>query len=233
MNVGAAERLATVPNGHVAPMWMVVLAGLLALSAVLARPVWSWAQNLDTVVHEGGHALAAYLAGRSEIGVWIFSDGSGLTWDVGRPRGLGNIAAYAAGYTGPPVVGLGSAALLGEGKVTAMLVLALLALAFLLYVVRNGFGELLVALTGVAVIVVGRHFPAWVQTGFAYFLTWFLLFSGPKSVLQLHRARRHGGGSSDADGLARLTHLPGLVWVMIFGLVGVVCLFKGASILLG
>ncbi len=233
MDVFVAERLAVVSDGYAASSWVAFVTGLLALLAVLPSWAWSWARHLDTAVHEGGHALAAYLTGRFVIGVWLYPDASGSTWHRGRPNGLGRITISAAGYTGPSVVGLVSAALLDNGKVTSMLILAMLGLAFLLFVVRNGFGELVVASTGVLVILVDRHSPAWVQAGFAYFLTWFLLLSGPKSVLVLHRLRRAGVTGSDADTLAGITPIPGLLWVLIFGAVGVVCLFEGAGLLLG
>jgi hypothetical protein len=229
MNVIADGKIAVVLDGGSAPRWIVVLTGLLALLAVLGN---LWFVHLDTAVHEGGHAFVAYLAGRRVSGVWLNKDENSYTWHYGRPRGAGRIATAAAGYTGPPLVGLASASLLGAGKVTAVLILSVLGLAFLLLVVRTGFGELFVASVGASLVVAGRFSPAWVQVGYAHFLTWFLLFSGPKSVLVLHRARRQGAEGSDADRLADLTHIPGLVWVLGFGAVSLWCALKGAGILL-
>jgi hypothetical protein len=232
MGVIAHDEIAVVLNGGAAPRWIVVSTGLLALTAVLGNPVWVLSRRLTTAVHEGGHALAAYLVGRYGVEVRIPWRGNGVTSHVGRSRGAGLAAAAAAGYTSPPLVGLASAGLLRAGKVTAVLILSVLALAFLLLVVRNGFGELFVASAGASLVVAGRFSPAWVQVGYAHFLTWFLLFSGPKTVLILHRARRQGAKGSDADVLADLTHVPGLVWVLGFGAVSLWCALKGAVILL-
>ena len=48
----------------------------------------------------------------------------------------------------------------------------------------------------------------------AWGLTAFLLLGAPRTVVELQIARRrHGGGTSDADLLARITPLPAIVWV--------------------
>jgi hypothetical protein len=232
MNIIAHGEIAVVLDGGAAPRWIVVSTALFALLAVLGNPVWVLARRLTTAVHEGGHALTAYLVGRHSLEVCIPWRGNGVTSTVGRARGAGLAATAAAGYTFPPLVGLASAGLLGAGRVTAVLVLSVLALASLLLVVRNGFGELFVASVGASLVAAGRFSPAWVQVGYAHFLTWFLLFSGPKTVLILHRARRQGAKGSDADVLAGLTHVPGLVWVLAFGAVSLWCALKGAGILL-
>ena len=50
----------------------------------------------------------------------------------------------------------------------------------------------------------------------------FLLLAAPRAVLELQRARRNRQASdSDADQLARLTRVPGLIWVGFFLLVDV------------
>jgi hypothetical protein len=52
-------------------------------------------------------------------------------------------------------------------------------------------------------------------------------------VLELQRDRRRRGSSNDADQLARLTGLPGGVWVGAFGLVAVGALALGGWLLVG
>lgn len=229
MQVVADGPIAIVVNDTAAPRWMVILTGLLAFLAVLLN---SWFEHLDTAVHEGGHALATYLAGGEVRGVWIEENRSGYTTMRGYWGPISEFVITAAGYVGPSVVGLCSASLLGAGNVRAVFILAGLALAFLLLVVRNGFGIFVVMAAGASLVVAARYAPGWTQLGLVHFLTWFLLFSGPKSVLVLHRARRKGASGSDADDLAALTHLPGLFWVLAFGFTDVWCGWTGAGILL-
>jgi len=48
-------------------------------------------------------------------------------------------------------------------------------------------------------------------------VTWFLLLGAVRPVLELQSERSRGRAStSDADILARLTHVPGLIWVGVF-----------------
>jgi hypothetical protein len=67
-----------------------------------------------------------------------------------------------------------------------------------------------------------------VQSVAAYAGTWFLLLAAPKTVLELQSQRRRGRApTSDADALARLTRVPGLVWVGFFLLVDIAALVLG------
>ena len=60
-----------------------------------------------------------------------------------------------------------------------------------------------------------------------------LLFGGVRPVLELARDRRWGRGrSNDADQLARLTGLPGGLWVGVFGVVAVGALGLGGWLLM-
>jgi hypothetical protein len=72
------------------------------------------------------------------------------------------------------------------------------------------------------------------QAAFAAVGTWFLLLAAPKTVVELQRARRRRSApDSDADQLAALTHLPGLVWVGVFLVVDLGALALGGWWLVG
>ena len=90
----------------------------------------------------------------------------------------------------------------------------------MLVMVRNAYGALSLLLTGAIVVAVSLLAGADVQAGFAYAVTWFLLLAGVRPVGELWRERRRwrGQGRTDADQLARLTRVPGGVWVGFFGL---------------
>jgi hypothetical protein len=106
-------------------------------------------------------------------------------------------------------------------------------LVALLVLIRNLFGVLSIVITGGAIVAVAVWAPPWWQGPAAYLLTWFLLAAGPRPVLELQRSRRQGRAPmSDADQLARLTRVPGLVWVTVFLAVTMGCLALGTRLLI-
>jgi len=109
--------------------------------------------------------------------------------------------------------------------------LLLLSATFL--TMRNAYGVAAVLVTLAAVSVVTLLASALVQSAFGYCAAWFLLLGGVRPVAELWRSRRRRvGRASDADQLARLTGLPGGVWVGLFWLVAVAALVLGARLLI-
>jgi hypothetical protein len=210
--------------------WLVLLAAGVALLTVAPFGIWRLARNTITIAHEGGHGLVALLTGRSLQGIRLHSDTSGLTVSRGKPTGFGMILTAAAGYTAPSLLGLGGAALLADGRITALLWGAVALLLAMLVMIRNAYGVLTVLLTGAAFLLVSWLTEPDVQAAFAYFVVWFLLLGGVRPVIELQRKRRQGAArDSDADQLARLTRLPGLLWVLFFLVVSLTCLAIGAG----
>jgi hypothetical protein len=82
---------------------IVVITGLVALAAVGIDGVWRRARNVITIVHEGGHAVAALVTGRRLTGIRLHSDTSGLTlFRFGQPATdhLDLVRAYGFDVTG-------------------------------------------------------------------------------------------------------------------------------------
>jgi hypothetical protein len=196
---------------------IVVITGLAALAAVGIDGVWRQARNVITIVHEGGHAVAALLTGRRLTGIRLHSDTSGLTLSVGKRQGPGMILTAAAGYVAPALVGLAGVVLLAYDQVTVMLWTAVAILALMLVMVRNVYGALSLVLVGGVVLGVSVRADPDIQSAFGYGMTWFLLLGSVRPVVEMQRQRRRRPGSnSDADQLGRLTHLPAAVWVGFF-----------------
>ncbi|MFF0205349.1 M50 family metallopeptidase [Streptomyces sp. NPDC005017] len=214
-------------------LW-VVIATLVAAAAVVLPPrPWRIARNAITIAHEGGHGLVALLTGRTLTGIRLHSDTSGLTVSRGKPHGIGMILTAAAGYTAPPLLGLGGAALLAAGRVTLLLWLATALLLAVLVMIRNAYGALTVVLTGGTFLLVSWLAGPQVQAAFAYAVVWFLLLGGVRPAFELQSKRRRGGaGDSDADQLARLTHAPAGVWLFFFHAVSLCSLVGGGRWLL-
>src|SRR5690606_5029011 len=135
--------------------------------------------------------------------------------------GPGMVATAFAGYPAPCLLGLGAAMLAVTEWYLAALVIGVLLLAGMLLAVRNLFGVLALVLTGAALVALVLYAPDDVQRVGVSVLAWFLLFGGLRSVGELHRERRDlRVRTTDADLLARLTRVPAIVWVALFGLVG-------------
>jgi hypothetical protein len=200
---------------------------------VLSPALWRLTRHVVTIAHEGAHGLVALAAGRRLSGIRLHSDTSGLTVSAGRPTGLGMVLTLVAGYTGPGLFGLGAAALLAAGRAVGLLWALLGLLALLLVQIRNWYGLWSVLVTGAVVFAATWWLPPEGQAAFAALATWFLLLAAPRTVVELHATRRRRASpDSDADQLARLTRLPGIVWVGVFLLVDVGTLVLGGSWLL-
>ncbi|HEY9369192.1 M50 family metallopeptidase [Streptomyces sp.] len=215
-------------------LWIVIATAVAALLVVVPRPAWRLSRNAITIAHEGGHGLIALITGRRLEGIRLHSDTSGLTVSRGRPTGLGMILTAAAGYTAPPLLGLGGAWLLTAHRVTLLLWLATALLLAMLVMIRNAYGVLTVVLTGAAFLLVSWLTDPAVQAAFAYTVVWFLLLGGVRPAFELQAKRRHGGASdSDADQLSRLTHVPPAMWFFLFHAVSLCSLIGGGRWLLG
>ncbi|MGX1272257.1 M50 family metallopeptidase [Streptomyces phaeoluteigriseus] len=215
-------------------LWVVVATMAAALAVVVPHTLWRLSRNAITIAHEGGHGLVALLTGRQLTGIRLHSDTSGLTLSRGKPHGLGMILTAASGYTAPPLLGLGGAALLGAGRITLLLWLATALLVAMLVMIRNAYGVLTVVLTGGAFLLVSWLAGPQVQAAFAYAVVWFLLLGGVRPAFELQAKRSRGGaGDSDADQLSRLTHVPAGLWLFLFHAVSLCALLGGGRWMLG
>ncbi|MGY0491895.1 M50 family metallopeptidase [Streptomyces sp. WG-D5] len=214
--------------------WVTIATAVVALAAIVPHNLWRLSRNAITIAHEGGHGLIALLMGRRLDGIRLHSDTSGLTVSRGKPTGLGMILTAAAGYTAPPLLGLGGAALLSEGHITLLLWLATALLVAMLVMIRNAYGVLTVVVAGGAFVLVSWLAGPQVQAAFAYTVVWFLLLGGVRPAFELQGKRRRGGaGDSDADQLSRLTHVPAGMWLFFFHAVSLCSLLGGGRWLLG
>ncbi|WP_324787591.1 M50 family metallopeptidase [Streptomyces sp. H51] len=215
-------------------LWVVIATLVAALAVTVPPGLWRVSRNAITIAHEGGHGLVALLTGRTLTAIRLHSDTSGLTVSRGKPDGLGMILTAAAGYTAPPLLGLGGAALLAAGRITLLLWLATALLLAMLVMIRNAYGVLTVVLTGGAFLLVSWLAGAQVQAAFAYAVVWFLLAGGVRPAFELQaKRRRSGAGDSDADQLSRLTNVPAGLWLFLFHAVSLCSLIGGGRWLLG
>jgi len=202
---------------------------LVAGALVLSPRLWPVTRHVVTIAHEGAHGVAALLTGRRLAGIRLHSDTSGLTVSVGRRTGPGMVLTAAAGYLGPALLGLVAAWLLRHGHAAGTLWVMTGLLGLLLVQIRNWYGLWVVLVVGAVVVSSTWWLPATAQTALGALVACVLLLAAPRPVLELQAARRRGRvAGSDADLLARLTGLPGVVWVGAFLAADLAALAVGA-----
>src|ERR1700757_2642166 len=94
------------------PRLLVLGCCVTAVILVGSRRLWPVTRTVVTIAHEGGHALVALAVGRRLEGGRADRSTGGLTVWAGNASGPGMVATAAAGYLAPPLLGLGTAALL-------------------------------------------------------------------------------------------------------------------------
>ncbi|MHA6525045.1 M50 family metallopeptidase [Tessaracoccus sp. G1721] len=212
---------ATTPVPETSTLLVIALA---ALACVILA--WPAVRMSVTVCHEAGHAVAATLTGRSLQGIRLHSDTSGVTLTRGKPTGAGMVITLLAGYPAASLVGLVAATVAGAGYAVAMLWLLVALLALMLLKIRNVHGALVVLGLGAALALATWYAPTHILGWLAYGLAWLLLLAGPRPVIELALSPRRTTEGSDAAQLARLTHLPRVLWITLWlgGTVGALAL---------
>ena len=196
----------------------------------LAVPtLWHLTRHAVTIAHEAGHAAVGAFLGRKVRSIRLHADTSGLTTSVGSTKRLPLAMVAFAGYTTPAVVGLGAAAMLQSGRALGLLWVIAAVLVVVLVFIRNVYGFLVMVIA-----IAGMGWLAWAapdswRVGVVYGVTWLLLLGAVRAVIELRASRAKGASTgSDADALARLTRIPGGLWVALFWLVTVACAAGGA-----
>jgi hypothetical protein len=217
----AEQAPATIPQ----PGWELVLltgtaALLIAATGFVPRGTWSRrvlfaAHTLSTIVHEAGHAASAVLTGGGVYVIRVTGPGSGVTYHW-RPSWFSRVICGFAGYAAPPLAGLGIAALLADGKVQAVLILTIVAMALVLTVSRDPLTIGCVLVVGFGAFAVLAWGPVWTQLLYAYTEAWLLLLCELAGVWVLiaNRFRGHGAADDDAGALWAETSVPTPFWIL-------------------
>ena len=206
------------------PAAAVVVIGLAALAAVGVQEIWLLARHVNTIAHEGAHAIAGSAVGQRIRGVTLQPNATGATAMSGG-KAAGNVAVGFVGYLGPSAFGLSAAKLIELGHSVAVLWLTLLLLILLLVVLRSVFSFVPVLLIGGLLYIIARYGSVGADSVTAYAVAWFLLLSGVRVVFD------HGINAADAGNLAKLTHTRPGWWVWLWLIGSMLALAVGGSLL--
>jgi len=186
-----------------------MVTGLAVFAVVAMDAGWQFVRHGTVMAHESAHAVLGSLAFRNVSGITLNADATGGT-DM-KPGGcLGSIFIGFVGYAGPSLFGLGAARLIQLGHSVAVLWVTLFLLGVLLIGLSRSYGMITVLLVGGAVYAVGHYTPVGAQIVGAYGITWLLLLSGVRRVLEV------GALSADGANLSQLTSVPRAIWFLLW-----------------
>lgn len=209
---------------HRLPASVSLAIGLLAAAAAVMPALWAASQHLHVIAHEGGHALMGSAMGHRVSGVSMNVKGTGVTRTIGA-GGLRIFLTSFFGYLAASAAGVGAAKLISLGHSVAVLWLLILGLAILLLVAQGFFAWFCIACAGVLLFLTARYTAIGAQLAIVYGITWFLLISGVTVSV------KHWKTSGDAANLRKQTHLPRVLWSVLWLIGCVTALVYGAGLL--
>ncbi len=186
-----------------------VLIGLVVSVVVTPSATWQLVQHFQVMAHEGMHGVVGSLSGGKVEGIELKQSAEGKT-TVMMPADRSGCAFTFAGYLGPSAFGLGAARLIQFGHIVVVLWVTMLLLGLLLIMLKPSFGYATVPLAGFVIFLVLKHMSQTAEIVAAYAITWFLLLSGVRIVVQ------RGVNASDAGLLRDRTSIPRLVWFALW-----------------
>lgn len=203
----------TVPPGTQAPLpgTEAALIGLAALAVMLLPFLWPFVEQFSAMAHEGAHAVVGSVMGLTLAGVSLDMESNGITEWVNPPdTGLRRTLTRFAGYLGPSGFGLCAAKLIQTGRIVTVLWLAIFLLVLFLFAIRKSFGIVSVPAAIVLLAVVMHYSRDGLEKVIIYGLTWLLLLSGVRVAVA------HGADAGDAANLRRTTHIPRVIWALLW-----------------
>lgn len=192
----------------------------LVVAAVLTRviPFSSFFRNVDTLVHEFGHAIVTLLVSGKVLYIHLFADHGGVTYSSAAAHSWRFILIALAGY----IVSTVFAVLLFYGyargkQQTGLMAILILTAISLLFFVRNGYGVMwCIGFLLLTAAICFCPWP-WLRQGYYLLVAFIALVEsvlGPVFLLIL--AVQNPGQAGDAANLARLTPVPAALWALLF-----------------
>jgi hypothetical protein len=203
------------------------LLGATAVAALVFVIVgWTGIGVVLTIAHEGGHMAMGVVTGHRIYSFEVKDHTAGVTSLTNKGWGPGRVLTGAAGYTAPPLLGLGGAALLDAGAVRPLLWTVVVLLVLALVKAEKEWTTFVVLLSGAAIGYAAIYGSPVLQAALAAGVVWIMLFGGVRDAVESGT-----GNTSDAAHLARDTLIPRAAWKAAFIVVALVCLWNGFLLL--
>jgi len=201
---------------------------LLLLALLVLAALWFWSapwlaplRLLVVLVHETGHALATLLFGGRVERIIVGADESGQCLSSLPAGWLPQIAVYSAGYIGSAVSGALQLVLAFRFRLHRPVLYAMGVWVTAMGVVYAGNTFTLAYCLGMGAVllVLARVLP---PGGVKALVTVIAVFTGLYALFDLRDDLwSPGGGPSDAALLAAHTHVPAVIWALLWSAVSV------------
>lgn len=181
-------------------------------------------QYLNTHIHEAWHALAAVATGGQVAHIEVHVNGNGETYTLGGS----NFLISSAGYIGASLVGALVIALARTPKAarTALIVLSVvMAYTLIVWVRRDIFGMATALVWIVALLGIAFYLGDEKKLFAAQFLGVQQCLNSIQSLFFLVQISGFGVKQSDAGNMERLTHIPAIVWSVLWCAVSLALMF--------
>lgn len=238
--MSAPPRLGTVP------LLLCVLAALgVSLFFWNTLPLYPF-QLLVTLMHESGHAIVTKLVGGRVISLTVSPSRGGLTQSVYPPSLWRAMAIDSAGYVGSAVAGatllwaagrMRSGRLLLTGLVVWMVGVAIVWVPIFppqtvgAASVASGFSRTdglftlaFILGTSAFLLLVAWKGALWLRQ---LLVVWIATLSCFAALQDIKRLFGYGAGGSDADNMARVTHIPAAFWAVLWMLLSLLAIAVG------
>lgn len=199
------------------PMWKYGLFLVVVLLLPRIPVVGKFFNIINTALHEFGHALVGLLAGGEVRKIELFQDASGTTTTTSNNRFIALLVSLA-GYPFAVSVGWLSFYLIQNQAAQGLLIgLSVLFLLMLLFWVRNGYGILWIILfCGVNGALIYYDNVAWINDVATFYAMMILAESIWSGLVLIILSLRDGNKAGDATNLAKITHIPAIIWSILF-----------------
>ncbi len=213
--------------GRLVVLAVLVLAGLFFWSAPWLAPL----RLLVVLVHETGHALATLLLGGRVERIVVGADESGQCLSALPVGWLPQIAVYSAGYVGSALSGALQLVLAFRFRLhrAVLYAMGVWVTAMGLIYAGNAFTVGYCLVMGAVLLVLARVLPAGAVRALVMVIA---VFTGLYALFDLRDDlwRPGGGGPSDAVLLAAQTHVPALIWSLLWSAASVAVLALAAAV---
>lgn len=172
---------------------------------------------INTALHEFGHALMALLTNGSVHRIELFKDTSGTTTTKSNNRFAATLVALA-GYPFAASVAWLAFYLIQNGAVQGFVVgLMVLFVLMLLFWIRNWYGAIWVVLfVGINVFLIYKGNEDYLYYAALFYAVMILTESVVSVLTLLLLTLRDSNKAGDSTNLAKFTHIPALIWSLLF-----------------